>query len=244
MVDWGTVATSVVAAGGGGAAIAFGIFRGLGTKWIDGRFAKQLEQSRQVHVTETEHLRFKIAQLLDRTTKLNQREFEVLPDVWEKAGAAYAATAYLLNSFRTYPDFSRMSEAYFDEFMAECEIPEFRKAELKDLSGWDRTSKYSETMRWMDLNKAKSASREFSTSLSRSSIYLHPDTHSRLKEFETRVAHAIFDRDFKMQNPREPGDPPLQDDDAKAFGKQGQEWFTELGDYLRSRYWGEGAASR
>lgn len=239
MVDWGTVTTSLLASAGGGAAIAYAIFRGLGTKWIDSHFARQLEKSRQDHATQTEHLRFRIAGLLDRSTKLNQREFEVLPGIWQNAHAAYGAASYLLDPWRSEPDFIRMAEAQFEELMDDLDIAAFQKAKIKAASPHDRNALYREAMRWRDLIRAQSAARDFSNALSSGSIYLHPDTYQCLKDFEKRLVHGILDRKVDMQHPRQPGD-PVCEDDSDAFRKNGQTWFTELGDFLRNRYWQTG----
>lgn len=239
MIDWPNVATNLIAAGGGGAAVAYAIFKGLGAKWIDNRFAKQLEESRQDHVTQIEHLRFKIAGLLDRSSKLNQREFEVLPDIWEKCDGAYGAASYLLNPWRSSPDFAGLGERQFEEIVESLDIPSFRKDEMKVATPNERQSIYGEAMRWSELNRAKTAARDFSAALSRGSIYLHPDTHDKLKEFEVRLIAGIQDREFNMQYPRQRGEPSREDGAERLLATNGMTWFNELGDYLRNRYWGD-----
>lgn len=72
----------LVVAAGGLTAIAYAIFKNLGEKWLDARFDERLAAYKHEQQKELEQVRFKITALLDRATKLHQREFEVLPEAW------------------------------------------------------------------------------------------------------------------------------------------------------------------
>lgn len=238
MIDWATVGASLIAAGGGGAMIVVGTFRWLGSKWIEARFATQLEVSRQQHATAIERLKFQIAGLLDRTQKLNQREFEILPDIWKKLDDAYVATAYLLSRWRTHPDLSRMSEPQFEEWLGLQEIANFQKQELRLAEPRDRVNLYSGFVKWIEVHKADVAVKEFLNTLSRGSIYLHPETFERIDEFGKRLAMAFHHHKVDLEIPRQPGD-PVRNSAADSFRENGETWFKNLGDYLRNKYWGE-----
>src|SRR4051812_28368721 len=69
-------------AGGGAAGLIFGPFRYLADKWLTSKFDQRLKQFKHAQQVEMENLRFKINSLFDRTTKLHQREFEVVPAAW------------------------------------------------------------------------------------------------------------------------------------------------------------------
>ena len=68
---------------------------------------------------------------MDRATKLHQREFEVLPEIWSKLNDAYGATQGLAGGFFTTPDFSQMTEEKFDLLMAELEFTDYERRELR-----------------------------------------------------------------------------------------------------------------
>lgn len=70
--------------GGLAATIAYGAFQFLAKKWLDERFTERLETFKHAQNQEMERLRYRINALFDRTTKLHQHEFDVLPEVWEK----------------------------------------------------------------------------------------------------------------------------------------------------------------
>ncbi|MCA1530882.1 hypothetical protein [Bradyrhizobium yuanmingense] len=75
-------AGAVLVAGGGAAALILGPLRYLADKWLTSKFNQRLEQFKHVQQVEMENLRFKIDSMFDRTTKLHQREFDVVPAAW------------------------------------------------------------------------------------------------------------------------------------------------------------------
>lgn len=238
-IDLATYGLSVVTAGGGAAAITYGLFKAFGAKWMENRFAAQLEKSKQAHATETEHLRFKIAGLLDRVTKLSQREFEVLPDIWAKADTAYNHAAALISPWRSRPDFSRMSEAQFEETITRYDLPQFQIDEIRAMSPHDRGGAFHDAVHWVELHRAKLAAHEFVKALSCGSIYIHPDTYAKIGEFADRLSKGVSTYEINHKVPRR----EREDDDAEAFRQHGHEWFDEMADFLRDRYWGSASTA-
>src|SRR5690242_14921631 len=80
---------AVVLAGGGMSLIVYQVFKHLAARWLESKFEERLQALKHAHGKELEQLRFRISALLDRATKLHQREFEVLPDAWAKLNDAF-----------------------------------------------------------------------------------------------------------------------------------------------------------
>lgn len=241
-IDLPTFAASVAAAGGGAAAIAYGAFKAFGAKWMDNRFARQLEANRQAHETETERLRFRIASLLDRVTKLNQREFEVLPDIWAKADEAHHTTAALVSRWREYPDFMPMGDGQLEEVLKAAPFDDWQKGELRALPKHQRSDYYGKTMRWVELHRAQLASYAFSSAVSKGGIYLHPDTYKAISAFATMIYKVVIEWKLDVQFKEEGGLGQIErkDDPIQNYRANGQKEFDALGKLLRERYW-EGA---
>ena len=90
---------------------AYGLFKGLGQKWIEGKLEHQLEAYRSEQSRELERLRYKINGVLDRTVRLNTREFEVLPDLWAKLLDAYDVSGGFAAPFQqNVPDVSFLND--------------------------------------------------------------------------------------------------------------------------------------
>ena len=74
----------VILAGGGGALVAYGIFTYFGRSWLDNKFSKGLENFKHQQNLQMEQYRFEINSLFNRISKIHEKEFEVLPELWFK----------------------------------------------------------------------------------------------------------------------------------------------------------------
>jgi hypothetical protein len=69
--------------------IAYGIFRTCGERWLENKFQERLAAYKHALQTELEQLKYQINTLMDRTVKLHQKEFEVLPEAWGRLTDAF-----------------------------------------------------------------------------------------------------------------------------------------------------------
>ncbi|MGR9345555.1 hypothetical protein ACU8NW_13200 [Rhizobium leguminosarum] len=81
--DWSRSALALFSVAGisimGLVAAAYALFKFLGEKWLNQKFAEQLEAYKSEQARELERLRHKINGVFDRTKRLHDREYEVLP---------------------------------------------------------------------------------------------------------------------------------------------------------------------
>jgi hypothetical protein len=111
----------IIVALGGASVIAvatasgcFVLFRLLGEKWMSSKFDEKLAAYKHEQQKELEQLKFKITGLLDRATKLHQREFDILPEAWTRLVEAYYNVIATTSALQTYPDLDRMSSLQLD----------------------------------------------------------------------------------------------------------------------------------
>ena len=71
--------------------LSFWLFQTFTSKWLDNRFARELEEFRHKHERELQRLKLEIDALLDRTIKLHSKEFETLPQAWSLLNDAFCA---------------------------------------------------------------------------------------------------------------------------------------------------------
>jgi hypothetical protein len=108
-------ATDVLALVGGGVAVvagtvalAYWLFKLFSEKWLTAKFDERLAAYKHHQQKELEQLRYTINSLMDRTIKLHQREFEILPEAWAKLADAFASVASIVAGLQRYPDLNRL----------------------------------------------------------------------------------------------------------------------------------------
>jgi hypothetical protein len=141
MMTWDFVKSVLAVLGLGGltaAAVigaAYALFRLFAEKWINQKFAEQLETFKSEQARELERLRHKINGAFDPTKRLHDREFEALPEIWAKLVEAKGWAQSYLSAYKQYADLTRMSLGDLDEFPAETNFSESHKREIRGGGG-------------------------------------------------------------------------------------------------------------
>lgn len=189
----------VIAAGGGGAVVAYLIFRRLGRTWLDQHFSKQLEQFRHERQKELEQFRHRINTLFSRISKIHEKEFEVLPKAWELLHKAHGATFDVIKSLKEYPDFDRMSEAQFEEFLKGSRLAEFEKGELRTTSR--RPDYYRKAIYWRDWSDADLARIELGNYLVLNSIFMTESLRQQFQQINEALAKLLINEKYGAGQP-------------------------------------------
>jgi hypothetical protein len=184
---------------GGGAlvAIAFQIFKHLGVKWLDAQFAERLQNLKHEQAQEIEGLRFKVSALLDRATKLHQREFEVLPEAWAKLNEAFWAASALVAFLKETPDLNGMSDPHREDFIAKSRLHDWQKAEVRNAN--DKTAKYEELNFWHILSDAKNAAVKSSRYLGVQGIFVEPELRKKLDRLNQLIWNSLIEAESNKQ---------------------------------------------
>ena len=149
----------IIAYGGGSVAIAYAAFTFFGKKWIEDLFQRRLEQYKHEHSKEIEHLKYQINSLLNRVTKIHEKEFEVLPAAWNKLHDALEMISWFTSILQQYPDLDRFSPNELSAFVTDCNLLDFQKDEL--LESENKTEYYKEQIFFHNLSEARKIYSEF-----------------------------------------------------------------------------------
>jgi len=172
--------------GGGSVAIAFGFFRFLGQGWIEHKFSEQLERSKYEQAKELEQIKFKINSLFNRVTKMQEKEFEVLPVAWSKLNDAHGPLMVCVLGFQEYPNLQRMSEDELEEFLSSVDLLETQKQQLRISE--NKNMLFSGFLTTIQLHKARAAYSDFSSYIEKNSIFLRKD----IKEKFSKVSAIMW----------------------------------------------------
>jgi transposase len=219
----------VVVGGGVLTYIAYNIFKLLASKWLDEKFNQRLAAYKHEQQKEIEHLRFKINALLDRTIKLHQREFEVLPEAWALLNDAFWATNAFVSPLQQYPDLDKLNPIQLDEFLKSCEFTSSEKDELKNES--DKTSYYSKRIFWYRLQKVRKTVRDAHIYFLKNGIFLQPLLREKFKELDDMIWDALFEREQSEEHPGM----SRKFTKEQILRKDGEKLLKELEIYVRNR---------
>lgn len=181
----------LLASAGIGTVTAFLLFRYLGEKWIESKFAERLEQLRHTHALELQRLRVHIDAMLSGAVKLQEKEFKVLPKAWVKGNDATAHISRLGSRLQRRVDVSRMDAADLREFLAKLNLSATEMAKINGATVATRNTIYDEIVFWRDLNDANVAVHNFGRFVHAYSVFLHPDLKLMFETLAEKLRHEV-----------------------------------------------------
>ena len=191
MIDFWPYILSISAAGGGGGALAYVLFKSLGEKWLDNKFASRLQEHKHEQEKEIQRLRAEIDSMLNGVLKLQEREFQVLPELWEKIHKAYSDTLSFVASFQIYPDIAKMNFQELDEFLsANAWMRESQKRSIRESD--NRNTDYQEIDFWHQCNLTRNSIYELHAYTERNGIFFPETIFSEAQEFFRALSHLTI----------------------------------------------------
>lgn len=195
----------IIAYGGGSAAVAYLLFQWLGKTWIENKFNERLEALRHQQALEVQRLRVEIDTMLSGTLKLQEREFTVLPEAWEKLDEVHLLVSGLVAPLQQYADVENMSADRLQEFLSKSD---FLISDINEiLNASNKGKQYQEILFWNRLSKAKKAFSEFHGYVARKGIFLPYELEEKFKKISDMLWSAVVSKevgyqakDWKMQS--------------------------------------------
>jgi hypothetical protein len=223
---------ALLVAGGGLAAVAFGLFKILGEKWLNAKFEERLAAYKHVQQQELERLKFEINALMDRTVKLHQKEFDVLPEAWGRLTDAHGVTTAVTSALQQYPDLNRLNDDQLEEFFENHPfLLNWQKADLRVSP--DRNKAYSKADSRHRAGKARDACREFHVYLLKNGIFIPEPMKSKFTDLDGIIYNALVEHELNMEDNMI----PRSRVELKALAGKGAELLKSLETDVQERLW-------
>lgn len=263
-MEWTTTLPVLgVSAGAGllaGLGAAWAGSKAFASKWLDHRFASKLEtlklegqhqleqvklqaqndieRSKQEHTNQIERLKFERSNLLDRSTKINQREFEVIPQIWKTITQAHTNLIAITAAFRFSSNVGSMEAAEFEQFIEESILKDWQKSKIKTLeSPFERTSFFDEANYNIKVFETFKSIADMNICMLNNSIFLHPDTYKRLEEFADLLRDSYQEFRLNLQIQKDGVARNVSHESVENYRTNGIHHYESLAAYLRERYW-------
>jgi len=192
---------------GGGTAIAVGVFQFLGKSYIDHKFAARIEALKHDQNVIVAKLKVEIDSMLSGALKFQERDFTVLPGVWDKLDLAFINIRWYVSPIQSESDVSRLNDTELEEFLAGDEMMEMQKQQIRDADKRDRQKVWSEIKFLYKTADVRRVFGEYQRFLASNAIFFSEELKSKLKEMEALLWSSISKktvgvegRDFKLQN--------------------------------------------
>lgn len=218
------------------AALAYGLFQWFGKHWLEGQFSKRLEEFKHAKNREIEELRGTINALLDRTVKLQSKEFEVLPLIWEKLHDSYAAASVVASRGQMYAEVTWLGDEQLELMFDKLEVEEPDRAAIRaEKKGMDRQAAFNRLMDGIRMASAYRHQADVLGYVNRSGIFVHPDLRAKIRKLIGLIYDAIDERQFDRQYPS----PGATDRWIKAdiLRNDGKALYEALEDEVQARLW-------
>jgi len=212
-------------------ALALWFFKLFGENWLGAKFAERLAAFKHDQQREIEQLRFQISKLLDRTIKLHQREFEVLPKAWSLLAKSYHVVKGVTSPLQSYPDIDRMKSAQLDEFLADCPLQGWQKTELREAK--DKNKYYQDAIFWHHVQRARDSCRKSGLFLLKNGIFLPKELKQQFQKIAGLSWEALVEHELNKQHELIPRERKAFD----RFDKEGEPLMKELEAAVQERLW-------
>ena len=219
----------IIAYGGGAAVVAYLVFQFLGKTWIENKFSQRLDHLKHQQALELQKLRVEIDSLLSGAIKLQEREFQVLPEAWQKLDEAYGLVLSLVHPMQEHPDLHRMSEMQLDEFLASTIFTETQKDQIR--SSTNKLETYVDIVFWHRYRKVKSAFSELQIFVARNGIFFTPE----LKEHFTKISEMLWDALVSKEVGYEANDHKMQREGWQKIKDDAEPLYKEIEGAIQAR---------
>ena len=189
------------------AAVAYLLFQYLGKRWIDARFAERLEAFKHEQAKELQHMKIEVESILSGALKLQEREFTVLPDAWQKLDEAYSVTGWVVAPMQQYPGVGKMDDDELEEFLKSSELLDSQKLRVQSASQRERDKVYQAQIFWHRIGRAKSAVGTLQTYVASHGLFLPPALKAQFSEMLPILWGALTSKevghkadDWKLQS--------------------------------------------
>jgi hypothetical protein len=197
----------VVLYGGASVGIGWLILQKSAERWVDAHFAKRQKEFEHEQAKELQRIKAKLDTVIQGSLKLQEREFKIIPEAWEKISEAYSIADWLCSPLQSYASLRWMSDPELEEFMSKREhLSETQKQAIRDKRPEDRDKRWQELETDKRYYKARDALAAADGFVKTNSIFL-PDGLREMFNKQTEViwgALAAFEvgvqsEDHKMR---------------------------------------------
>jgi hypothetical protein len=185
---------SLVLTAGAGGAVAFGLFRFLGKSWVESKFAERLETFKHQQALEIQRLRVEIESMLSGALKLQELEFEVLPEAWRRLDEAYGRARFITSALQQYENIEKSTDVQLEEVLRKSlpDLLDSQRIALLAVHGRERQDQYQKHVTWKHYRRALKAVSELDEYIASKGLFLPAPLKQKFGEIILIVRRSLI----------------------------------------------------
>jgi hypothetical protein len=227
---------TILGAGGGGALVAYLLCKSLGEKWIDSKFSKALEKQKYHQSLELQKLKIQIDALLSGRLKMQEHEFQILPELWNALYEMQMSLGHLVSDFRIEPTLRGLTHEELENFLEQSSLNAYHKQQMRESS--DKVACFRSIVYQLDFLRTNTLVRDFDQVLAKGGIFLPPDVKEKCKKISFEANSIMFRRHLGY----DPNGTNLEDKCKSNFDSKIVPLFDEVERDIQSRLVSHGQA--
>lgn len=191
-------------------------------RWVDSHFAKRQKEFEHEQAKELQRIKAKLDTVIQGSLKLQEREFKIIPEAWEKIGELYGLARWLCSPMQQYAHLEYLNTEELEEFLGKQDaLSNSHRRRIREASPDLRDKLWQDLDTRVRRNRVQNALVEADSHLKANSVFI-PDSlrerfekevqiiHHALASFDTGTMHGakqykyIADAWEKLQNEAEP----------------------------------------
>jgi hypothetical protein len=170
--------------------LAYTFFIWIGKKTVEKKIAESLLDFEHNKNKEIEKLRSDISNIFSRVSKIHEKEFEILPELWQKLQFSLGAVNSLVSILQEYIDVEIYHQ---EELLGYFSALDFKKYQIDEiLSSNDRQKCYQKHFKYYQMKKANKLLYEFHDYVLLNKVFLDNDLYTLFNQADTILFKAYL----------------------------------------------------
>lgn len=226
---------SIVVAGGGLAAISYALFRFLGSRWLEAKFAERLQNLKSEQDQAIRYVQSTIDREIHRAKKLYDSEFTALSECWRLLREVYDQSAGTIASFTA--NVERLTDEELERFLTKLGMDEWQQNEIRTKNGQDRQVAYRKWSEWERFKRIDGLWRTFRSYLDANSIFFADGFTEKFRALDQLIVASNVEFESRVRYDGTDHGRAYSFDSTIRLRNEGEPKMKELEEMVRKRLW-------
>jgi len=187
----------VVLYGGGSVSIGYALFRYLGSKWLESKFAERLANLKFEQDQAIRHVQSTIDREIHRAKALYDSEFTALSECWRLLREAYDQSVGTIASYTA--NVERLNNQELERLLTKLGMEEWQRNEMRALTGKERQHAVHRWSEWERYKEVEGTRRKFRNHLDANSIFFADGFTEMFRDLDAMIIASNIEYEGRIE---------------------------------------------